>query len=83
MSNAVHNHWKVLHKDCDTDMLWVLLIYPHSPSGTACPWDHANISVKPIAAVLQPINVPLSYRLQTHIYISKTLKPQAQLNHTH
>ena len=55
-SNAVHNYWKMLHKHCNTDMLRVLLIYPHSPSGAARPWDHAYISVKPLSAVLQPIN---------------------------
>ena len=38
-------------------MLGVFLIYPHSPSGTAHPRDRAYISVKPLAAVLQPINV--------------------------
>ena len=48
---------KMLHKRCNTDMLRVLLIYPHSPSGAACPRDRVYISVKPLAAVLQPINV--------------------------
>ena len=48
---------KMLHKRCNTDMLGVLLIYPQSPLGTARPWDRAYISVKPLAAVLQPINV--------------------------
>ena len=38
-------------------MLGVLLIYLHSPSGAACPRDCAYISVKPLAAVLQPSNV--------------------------
>ena len=38
-------------------MLGVLLIYLHSPSGAAHPRDHAYISVKPLPAVLQPINV--------------------------
>ena len=51
---------KMLHKRCNTDMLGVLLIYPHSPLGTARPWDRAYISVKPLAAVLQPIYVALS-----------------------
>ena len=41
-------------------MLRVLLIYPHSPSGAARPRDRAYISVKPLAAMLQPINVTLS-----------------------
>ena len=59
MSNAVHNYLKMLHKHCNTDMLGVLLIYPHSPSGAAYPQDHAYISVKPLATVLQPINIPL------------------------
>ena len=48
---------KMLHKHCNTDVLGVLLIYPHSPSGAARPRDHAYISVKPLTAVLQPINV--------------------------
>ena len=32
-NNAVHDYWKVLHKGCNTDVLRILLIYPHSPSG--------------------------------------------------
>ena len=48
---------KVLHKGCNTDVLGILLIYPHSPSGAARPYDRAYISVKPLAAVLQPINI--------------------------
>ena len=48
---------KMLHKHCNTDMLGVLLIYPHSPSGAAYPRHRTYISVKPLAAVLQPINV--------------------------
>ena len=47
----------MLHKRCNTDMLGILLIYLHSP-GAVHPRDHAYISVKPLAAVLQPINVP-------------------------
>ena len=39
-------------------MLSVLLIYPYSPSGAARPRDRAYISVKPLAAMLQPINTP-------------------------
>ena len=39
------------------DMLGVLLIYLHSPSGAVRPRDRAYISVKPLAAVLQSINV--------------------------
>ena len=46
-----------VHKCCNTDVLGVLLIYLYSPSGAACPRDHAYISVKPLAAMLQPINV--------------------------
>ena len=46
---------KVLHKYCNMDVLGVLLIYPHSPSGAAYPRDCAYISVKPLAAVLQYI----------------------------
>ena len=47
---------KVLHKGCNMDILRILLIYLHSPLGTVCPRDHVYISVKPLAAVLQPIN---------------------------
>ena len=36
---------KVLHKYCNMDMLGILLIYPHSTSGTARPWDCVYISV--------------------------------------
>ena len=46
---------KMLYKGCNMDMLWVLLIYLHSPTSAACPRDHAYISVKPLAAVLQPL----------------------------
>ena len=49
-----------VHERCNTDMLRVLLIYLQTPSGAVCPWDRAYISVKPLAAVLQPINVALS-----------------------
>ena len=45
-------------------MLGVLLIYPHSPSGVARPRNRAYISVKPLAAVLKPINVATLY----HVY---------------
>ena len=48
--------YMTIHK-CNTDVLRVLLIYPHSPSGAARHQDRACISVKPLAAVLQPINV--------------------------
>ena len=48
--------YMTIHK-CNTDVLRVLLIYPHSSSGAARPQDRACISVKPFAAVLQPINV--------------------------
>ena len=30
---------KMLHKCCNMAVLWVLLIYPHSPLGAACPWE--------------------------------------------
>ena len=58
-SNAVHEYWKMLYKRCNTDVLSILLIYRHSPSGTVHPQDHAYISVKPLAAVLQPINIQI------------------------
>ena len=51
---------KVLHKCSNTDVLVVLLIYPHSPSDAAYLRElHVciYISVKPITAVLQFINV--------------------------
>ena len=60
---------KVLHKCCNTDVLGVLLIYLHSPSGTACPLDRVYISIKPLAAVLQPINVCILIILCTCILI--------------
>ena len=44
-----------LYKHCNTDILRVLLIYSHSPSGAARPRDRVYISVKPLTAVLQPI----------------------------
>ena len=44
-------------------MLRVLLIYPHSPLGAARPQDRAYISVKPLAAVLQSINVCMYVRI--------------------
>ena len=47
----------MLYKRCNTDVLGVLLIYPHSPPGAARPQDCAYVSVKPLAAVLQPISV--------------------------
>ena len=46
---------KVLHKGCNTKVLGVLLIYPHSPLCV----HHVFTSVKPLAAVLQPINAYL------------------------
>ena len=48
---------KMSHKGCNTDVLGVLLIYPQSPTGAACPQDCAYISVKPLAAVLPSNNV--------------------------
>ena len=58
----------MLHKHCNTDMLGVLLIYPHSPSGTARTWDRAYISVKPLAAVLQPINTLHALAVSCTVY---------------
>ena len=53
------NTWllKVLHKCCNTNVLGVLLIYLHSPLGAAYPQDCVYVSVKPLAAVVQSINV--------------------------
>ena len=36
---------KLLHKDCNMDMLRVLLIYPHSPSGAVHPQDNTYICI--------------------------------------
>ena len=47
----------MLHKRCNTDVLGVLLLYPHSPLSTARPWDRVYISVKPLTAMLQSIIV--------------------------
>ena len=55
-SNAVHD-LKMLHKRCNTDVLGILLIYQHSLLGAGHPRDRVYISVKPLAAMLQPINV--------------------------
>ena len=55
------------------DMLGVLLIYLHSPSGAAHPQGHAYISVKPLAAVLQPINVDFSYQSRICLFLHKNL----------
>ena len=59
----------MLHKRCNTDMLGVLLIYPHSPSGVVRPRDHAYVSVKPLAAVLQPINVRVYVCMYVYMYV--------------
>ena len=59
----------MLHKRCNTDMLGVLLIYLHSPSGAAQPQDRVYTSVKPLAAVLQPINVSTCIHTCIHTYI--------------
>ena len=48
-------------------MLGVLLMYPHSPLGAVRPWGHAYISVKPLADVLQPINI---YAYMTKLYLA-------------
>ena len=52
----------MLHKRCNTDMLGVLLIY----NIRTLPWalrprDRAYISVKPLTAMLQPINIYILY----------------------
>ena len=49
-----------IYKCCNTDLLGVLLIYLHSPLGAVHTQDRAYISVKPLTAMLQPINVVLS-----------------------
>ena len=59
----------MLHKRCNTDMLGVLLIYPHSLSGAVRPRDRAYISVKPLAAVLQPINVCMNRCMYAYLHV--------------
>ena len=49
------------------DIFGVLLIYQHSPSGAARPRDCVYISVKPLAAMLEPINV----HMYVHVFQSK------------
>ena len=39
---------KVSHKCCNMNMLRILLIYPHSPSGALCPQDWAYIYISQI-----------------------------------
>ena len=66
MSNAVHDYWKVLHKGCNTDVLGVLLIYPHSPSGAARPRDHAYIyDFKKFAILKKGIGIESHKTMQT------------------
>ena len=57
-------------------MVGILLIYPHYPLGAACPRDCTHISVKPLAAVLQPINACMyigmsgdDLRMHEHTYV--------------
>ena len=50
-------------------MIGVLPIYPHSPSGAACSQDHAYISVKPLAAMLQHINVGMCVYTYVRMYV--------------
>ena len=63
-SNAAHDYRKrYIAKCCNIDLLGVLLIYQHSPSGTTCLRDCTYISFKPLAAVLQPIIIILKFFL--------------------
>ena len=57
----------LLNKHCNMDMLGIILIYQHSLLGGACPRDRAYILVKPLAAVLEPINV----HMYEHVFQSK------------
>ena len=50
------------------DVIGVLLIYPHSPSGAVRSQDHAYISVKPLTAMLQHINVGMCV-YTVHMYV--------------
>ena len=50
----------------------VLLIYPYSPLGAVRPRDYAYIPVKPLAALLQPINVQCM--LYTYTYICTSVR---------
>ena len=48
------------------DVLGVLLIYLHSPLGTACLWVSVCISVKPLTAMLHYIivsKIVISYKI--------------------
>ena len=73
---------QMLHKCCNTDVLGVLLIYPHSPSGAARPRDRAYISVKPLAAMLQPINIYIySYSFHRESSIIGTNYPMKLSTH--
>ena len=74
----------MLHKHCKTDVLGVLLIYPHSPSGAACPQDCVHISVKALAAMLQPINILycdcITYCIVfIHVYILHKVKSKDKI----
>ena len=68
-SNATHDYWKCYIWCCNTDVLGVLLIYLHSPSGVAHSWDHAYVSVKSLTAMLQPINVCMYVCMYVYMYI--------------
>ena len=48
-------------------MLGVLLIYLHDPEGAVHPQDCANISIKPLTVVLQPINVHQSTQTKANL----------------
>ena len=50
------------------DVIGVLLIYPHSPSVAVHSQDHAYISVKPLTAILQHINVGMCV-YTVHMYV--------------
>ena len=64
--------WKVLHKFCNTDMLRVLLIYPHSlqrytPSGVVCIIHQSNPSlpcynILMYTLIIKTCNLPPLYK---------------------
>ena len=51
----------MLRKRCNTDVLGVLLIYPHSSSGAARPQDRAYISAKPSLPCYNPLMYVYTY----------------------
>ena len=74
---------KVLHKCCDMDVIGIILIYPHSPWALHTLRSCAYISPKPLAAVLQYINVKheTKYYLYVIRYDKSSLNSNACFHH--